>query len=163
VSSGHHYSIITSFPTIMASGSNPQQTRQRVRDNDRVDSSTSQRGTTSSTRLANIPKQAVEKVSKYLRQIIFPKGDDEILDVLQVVRTLVKGALEQDPKLKEHLASEEEFRENVTRKGERKFIDSLRAAANSDGQGSLSKAWEDLLQDGTFFSLGPSVLILFSG
>ena len=49
--------------------------------------------------------------------------------------------------MKEHLASMEEFHNNVTRRGEKKFINSLRAmAANSDTQGS--KAWDDLFEDG---------------
>jgi len=73
----------------------------------------------------------------------------------------VKGALAQDPKLKGRLASEEEFRDNVARKGEKTFIGSLRAmAADSDTQGS--KAWKDLFEDGTSFSLASSILIEFS-
>jgi hypothetical protein len=145
----------------MASGC-PQRKQQRVRYNDRVDPSTSQRGTPSSTRLANIPKQAVEEVFKSLRRNIFPNDNSEkILKALKVVQRIVEEALEHDPKLKKHLASKEEFHENVTRKGEIKFVDSLRAMAeNSDAQGS--KAWEDLFQDGTLFSLRSIILILFS-
>jgi hypothetical protein len=137
----------------MASGSNPQRARQRVQDDDRVDPSTPQRGTPSSTRLANVPKQAVEKASKSLRKNISPEDDDdEILNDLIVVWTRVQEALEQDPNLKKYLASKEKFRDNVTRKGEKKFIDSLRAmAANSDTQGS--KAWEDLFEDGRYIVL----------
>jgi hypothetical protein len=148
----------------MASGSNPQRTRQRdrVQGDDRVDPSTPQRGTPSKTRLANIPKQAVENACKYLRRnVLKDDDDDDILDALEVVHMVVNDALEQDPKLKDRLASEEEFRDNVTRKGEKNFIDSLRAmAANSDTQGS--KAWHELFEDGTSFSLDPSILIEFS-
>jgi hypothetical protein len=121
-----------------------------------VDPSTSQiRTPSSSTRLTNIPKEAVEKASKSLRRIISPTDDDnEILDSINVVRTIIKDALQKDPELKKRLASEEEFRANVTKKGEKTFIDSLRAmAANSNAQGS--KAWEDLFEDGTSFSLIP--------
>ena len=125
----------------------------------------SQTGTPYEIRLTNIPKQDVEKASKYLRRIKFPKeedDDDEILDdSLSLVWVLVKGALETDSELKEHLASEEEYFANVKRKGEKIFIDSLRAmAANSDTQGS--KAWEGLFNDGTSFSLSPSIPIVFS-
>jgi hypothetical protein len=144
-----------------------RRTRHRIRYDDSVDPSTSQRGTLSSTRLANVPKQAIEEASKSLRRNIFPKDDDddEILNSLSlyVIWTIVKHTLEQDPKLKEHLASEEEFRKNVTRKGVKRFIDSLRAMtanSNSDAQGS--KAWEDLFQDGTSFSLRSIILILLS-
>ena len=115
----------------------------------------------SSTRLANIPKRAVEKVAKSLRKNILPTDDDdEIRDSLKYVWVNVQDALENDPELKKCLAGKEEFYANVTKKGEKKFIDSLRTmAANSDTQGS--KAWEDLFEDGTSFALGPSILILF--
>ena len=148
----------------MATRSKPRLTQQRDRapGDDRVDPPTPQRGTPSQKRLANIPKQAVEKASKSLRKNISPKDDDdEILDALNHVWIGVKGALAQDPKLKGRLASEEEFRDNVARKGEKTFIGSLRAmAADSDTQGS--KAWEVLFEDGTSFSLAPSILIEFS-
>jgi hypothetical protein len=145
----------------MAPGSNPRRTRQhdRVQGDDRVEPSTPRTDTPSSTRLANIPKQAVEKAFKFLKRNISPEDDDD--DILDYVWTGVKGALKQDPKLKEYLASEKEFRDNVTRKGEKNFIDSLRAmATNSDTQGS--KAWADLFEDGTSFSFGRSILIEFS-
>jgi hypothetical protein len=141
----------------MSSGSNPRRTGQRDRaQGDVVQTSPSNK------RLANIPRQAVEKACKSLRRLIFKDDDDdEILGALEHVWIGVKGALEQDPKLKERLASEEEFRDNVTMKGEKSFIDSLRAmAANSDTQGS--KAWHKLFEDGTSFSLDPSILIEFS-
>ena len=147
----------------MSSESNPLRTRpQRAQDDDRVDSSTPQTSTPPKTRLANIPKQAVEKAAKSLRRIIYPKDDDdEIRNSLKHVWTNVHDTLEQDPELKMHLASRDVFRTNVTRKGEKNFIDSLRAmATNSDSQGS--KAWESLFTDGTSFSLCPSILIVFS-
>ena len=148
----------------MASGSNPQRKRQRTRvqRNDRVDPSTSQRDSPSQKRLANIPKQAVEEASKLFRKIISPDEDDgEILNVLKAVWIGVQETLEQDPKLKKYLASREEFRDSIRRKEEKKFIDSLRAmAANSNTQGA--KAWDDLFEDGTSFSLSPNILIEFS-
>jgi hypothetical protein len=146
----------------MASGSLPRRSQRRVRGDDLVNPSTPQTDTSSKLRVANIPKQAVEKESKSLRKIISPNDDDnEILQTLNAVWFLVHEALELDPGLKEDLASKDEFRANVTRKGEKNFIDSLRAmAANSDTQGS--KAWQDLFQNGTSFSLGPSILILLS-
>jgi hypothetical protein len=127
-----------------------------------VDPSTPQTDSPSKIRVANIPEKAVEKASKSLRKNVSPDDDDsEILDNLNVVWLKVHEALELDPGLKEDLASEEEYRANVTREGEKNFIDSLRAmAANSDTQGN--KAWKELFQNGTLFSLGPSILILFS-
>ena len=134
----------------MASGSNPRRTQQRIQHDD---SSTLQSYTpSSSTRLANIPKQAVEEVTDSLSGRIFPEDDDKrILKRLRHVWKDVQKVLEQDPKLKQYLASMEEFRDNVTKKGEKSFIGSLRAmATNSDTQGS--NAWKDLLEDGTSFA-----------
>jgi hypothetical protein len=134
--------------------------RQRVqKDDDLVDPSTSQG---SKKRLADIPKSAVSKASKSLGKNISPEVDDnEILGNLTLVRTIVLEALRLDPNLKKHLASREEFLDNVMKKGEKTFIDSLRAmAANSDTQGG--KAWEDLFEDGRFFCAGPSITILIT-
>src|SRR6267154_3671788 len=106
----------------MASGSNPRRTRQRTRvqGDDRVDPSTSQRDSPSQKRLADIPKQAVEKASKFLRRNISPDDDDdEILNALISVWANVQNALEQDPKVKECLASKDEFRDSVRKKGEK--------------------------------------------
>ena len=141
--------------------STPQK-RQRVQSNNRVDPSAPLGGSPSKKRLTNIPKQVVDSVCRTFRKLISPKDDDdEIRDVLHYVWTGVRDALEQDPNLKRHLASKKEFYDNVTRKGEKTFIESLRTmAANSDTQGN--KAWEDLFEDGTSFSLGPSILIEFS-
>ena len=110
----------------------------------------------------NIPKQAVEEVADSLQRNIFPRDDDKrILNALTYVWAGVQEALEQDPTLKECLASKEEFCDSVRRNGEKKFIDLLRAmAANSDTQGA--KAWDDLFEDGTSFSLSPNILIEFS-
>ena len=98
----------------------------------------------------NIQKQVVyEEACSHLKRNLSPQdnSDEWILEGLVYVWIAVKRALEQDPKMKEHLASMEEFRDNVTRRGEKKFINSLRAmAANSDTQGS--KAWDDLFEDG---------------
>lgn len=137
----------------MASGSDPRRTPQRVQDDDRVDRSTPQQDTPSNKRLANIPKEAFENAADSLKRNISFKDNNKILkSQLEIVWVIVKGALKKDPKLSERLANEKEFRDNVTRKGENPFIDSLRAmAANSDTQGS--KAWEELFEDGTSFIL----------
>jgi hypothetical protein len=139
----------------MATRTNPRRAtrqRDRVQGDDREDPSISQRGTPSKTRLANIPKQVVEKASKSLRRHVSKDDDDEeMMNSLIIVWNTVRDTLKWDPKQKEHLASNEEFRDNVLKKGEKFFIDSLRAmAAKSDTQGS--KAWEDLFEDGTSFS-----------
>ncbi len=143
----------------MASGSNPRRTRQgarQVQDAYRVDPSTPQGGTPSRTRLANIPQRAIDKAVRSLRRIIskFPEEEEEDDDddaMLGLVWFSVQGVLERDPNLKDHLANKDEFSDNVKKKGEQIFIDSLRAmAANSDEQGS--KAWEDLFEDGILFS-----------
>jgi hypothetical protein len=128
----------------------PRQTRQHAQHDD---SSTFQRGTPSNTRLANIPKQAVEKAFKSLKRNISPEDDDgEIQDGLNVVWVEVHRVLEQDPKMKNKLASNDEFRDNLRRKGEKPFFGSLRAMAkNCDTQGN--KAWEDLFEDGGYIAL----------
>ncbi len=89
----------------MASESNPRQTLKRDRvqgdSEDRVDPSTSRRGTPSSTRLANKPKEVIEKASKCLRKVIFPTdGDVEIVESLPSVWAHVQDAIEKDPELK---------------------------------------------------------------
>jgi len=122
----------------MASGSNP---------------STSQKGTPSSTRLANIPEGVVGEAIDSLTRNISPKDDDNrIKKTLNHVWLSVQDALEHDPKLKKLLASKEEFNDNVSMKGEKIFIDLLRAmATESEKQGS--KAWEHLFEDGRYIVL----------
>ena len=145
----------------MASGSNPRRTRQRVQDDGRVDPSTPQSSTPPNTLLANIPRQAVKEATDSLGSgRIFPGDDDKrILNTLEYVWRDVQKVLGQDSKLKKYLANMEEFRDNVTKLGERKFIDALRAmATNSDTQGS--DAWKDLLEDGTSFSFSASIVLI---
>ena len=103
------------------------------------------------------------KASESLRINVSPtEDDDDILQNLYIVRAIVNGALKKDPELKALLASEEQYRGNVTKKEEKMLIDPLRTmAVISQTQGS--KAWEGLLTDGTSSSLlGPSILIVFS-
>jgi hypothetical protein len=139
----------------MTSGAISQRTQQRLPGDDRVNSSTPQTGTPSKILLANIPKQAIDEAIDSIKKHISRNEEDE--RILKHVWFNVQDALEQVPGLKEPLASKDEFRANVTRKGEKNFIDSLRImAANSDKQGS--EAWEDLFQDGTLFCLCPSIL-----
>ena len=152
----------------MVSESNPQQTRKRDRvqgegdSDDRVDPPTSQSRSPPSTRLANIPKEEVENASHCISRFLSPTLDDEtMVDFLPGVWIKTNDVLAMDPDLKIRLASREEFHANVARKGQKTFFDSLRAmAGNYDTQGS--KAWENLFEDGTSSSLGPSVLISFS-
>ena len=142
---------------------NPQPTQQHVHDDDRVDQSTPQTGSSPRIRLENIPEEAVEGAVDDLILTIHPSHNDKTIKrKLKTVWAIVNGALEEDPELKDHLASEEEYRGNVTKKGEKMFIDSLRTmATNSVTQGI--KAWKGLLTDGTSSSLlGPSILIVFS-
>ena len=115
-----------------------------------IDPSTSQRDTLSITRLANIPKQAVNKASRSLRKQILPNEDDEeIWDSIGLIRTAIHEALEQDAGLKERLADKDEFLNNVKSKGKKKFIDSLRAMAKKETQ---DDAWYELFEDGTLFA-----------
>jgi len=142
----------------MASGSNPRLKRKRVEDGDRVVPSTL--GTPSSTRLANIPEQAVKEAAESLRKLISPKdSDDTVLKTLKHVWLAVHDVLEQDPNLKGQLASKEEFRENVTKKGTKKFANTLRTmAANSDTQGS--DAWKKLFDNGQSFVFFTLIVLL---
>ena len=115
-----------------------------------IDPSTSQRDILSKTRLANIPKGAVDKASISLRRHIFPHdGDEEIWDSIEHVWMAIHKALKQDAGLKGCLADEDEFRNNVKSKGKKKFIDSLRAMANKETQ---DDAWYELFEDGTLFA-----------
>lgn len=142
----------------MAPEPNHRGKRQRVQKNqdDLVNPPTHQGGCPSKKRLADIPKSAIEKAYQKFRRNVFPEDDDnEILDNLSLVWNSVSYALEFDPNLKKHLASVDEFRDNVVKKGEKTFIDSLRAmAANSDTQGG--KAWEDLFEDEVFLKEIPA-------
>ena len=52
---------------------------------------------------------------------------------------------EENPELEGHLADKSESFDNVTRKGEQKFIDSLNAMA-------ISGDWAGSFEDGTFIS-----------
>ena len=145
----------------MASGwSNTQLKRKRVEDNDSVVPSTPKKFTPSSTRLANIPKRVVKQATISLRYYISPgDSDDMVLYALKHVWVDVHDTLERDPSLKGHLASMEEFHENVMKKGEIFFANTLRTmAANSDMQGS--DAWKDLFEDGQSFVFFTLVVLL---
>ncbi len=108
-----------------------------------------QGGVPSRTRLANIPQRAIDKAAKFLKKmILFDEDEDEIRGNLRHVRTAVQEALEHNPKLKDHLANKDEFLDNVEKKGEQKFVESLRAMASSKNK----DAWEDLFEDGTSLS-----------
>ena len=115
-----------------------------------IDPSTSQRGTLSKTRPANIPKGAVDKASSLLRKIMLPKDDDkQIWNFIVHVWMAIHEAFKQDAGLKGCLAGRDEFLNNVEKKGKKKFIDSLRAMAKKETQ---DNAWYELFEDDTLFA-----------
>ncbi len=130
---------------------NTRRTRQQrdpVQDGDPVHSSTPKTGTPSRIRLANIPQQNIDKACRSLRRQILQDDDDEaIKESFNLVWTTVFKALKQDEGLKGRLADENEFFDNVRRNGEKTFIDSLRAMAET----GEAQAWYDLFEDSTFF------------
>ena len=102
-----------------------------------------------------IPDQAIENACKRLGRNVDPDDDeDEVRESLNVVWTIVNDALSHDMALS--LTDLGEFRENVKRKGEQRFIYLLRDMARK-------KSWGDLLENGTFFfnSLNWRALIMF--
>jgi hypothetical protein len=110
--------------------------------------STAQTGTTLQTRLANIPAQFIQKACQSLARNILPEeDDDQIKKSLYIVWAIVQCVLEQDLDLKDHLADEGEFLDNIKKSlgGEQDFIKSLRGMAKDN-------SWECLLEDGTLFS-----------
>jgi hypothetical protein len=129
-----------------------RQKRDPVQGNDPVHSSTPQTGTSSKKRMPNIPQQAVDEAYRFLSQrlSVFKNDDDEaIKQQFGLVWWTVNKVLKQDEGLKGRLADENEFRDNVRRNGDKKFIDSLRAAANT----VEAQVWYDLFEDSTFFSI----------
>jgi hypothetical protein len=130
-----------------SSSTDPRQTPQRG-DDDRVDPSTPPRRTSPQTRLANIPDEDIKWAFKSLGRFVTPRDDDDDGRsnslTLKRVWLVVNDTLEQDPTLKGLLVDRNEFLTNVKRKGERKFIDSLKALAESG-------TWADLFEDGTLF------------
>ena len=126
-----------------SSSANPQQTPSLFED--RVDPSTTP-NSPSQTQPPNIPAQVLQEAYENLERIILPRDDDSrIRRNLVHVWIVVNGALEHDQKLKECLADKNQFFANVTRKGEQKFIDSLRSMA-------ISGTWAALFADGTLLS-----------
>ena len=154
----------TSLPSIiMATGSSSQRIQRKRKQIQDDDPTLPERGTTSHT---NIPKRRAIDGETYRRLKINLNAEtdsDETIkkEGLTYVWTAVKRALEQDLNFREHLTSEEQFRDNVMRKGEKQFIDSLRSMSlNSKTQGV--EAWDALFEDGTSFqvSFGPRNLIV---
>jgi hypothetical protein len=75
-------------------------------------------------------EQAFKKECNRLQRSVFPEDDDdEIKGALKLVWAIVSTALEDKNDLEGHLATFEQFLDNVERKGEREFIDSLRDMA----------------------------------
>jgi hypothetical protein len=99
------------------------------------------------TRLANIPEEAIKGAFKGLGKNISPEdNDEEIRGSLQYVWLAVQGALEQDLRLKKHLADKEEFFANIKRNGEKQFIELLRdMAKNSSWGGVIRRRYAVLL------------------
>jgi hypothetical protein len=143
---------------------NTRRTRQKrypVQGNDSVHSSTSQTGTPSKKRLANIPQRVIDEAYKYLSLKRFQNDNDEAIKrQFGLVWWTVNNVLKQDEGPKGRLANENEFLDNVRRNGEKTFIDSLRAVAKT----VEAQAWYDLFGDSTLFSISltSGVLIVFS-
>jgi len=131
---------------------NTRRTRQQrdpVQGDDPAHSSTPKTGTPSRIRLANIPQKDIDNACRSLRRQILQDDDDEVIkQSFKHVWKDVYDVLKQDEGLKERLADENEFFDNVRRNGEKKFIDSLRAMAKT----GEAQAWYDLFEDSTFFS-----------
>jgi hypothetical protein len=127
------------------SSSTDSETRQRGRVKDRLDPSTSQGGTPSQP-LANTPEPVIDDD---FGDWTFPKvgsSDAKIQKFLFLVFVDVKLALKKDKDLKSQLAGDVEFFDNVNRRGEWNFINSLKSMTES-------RAWTSLLKDGTLFIL----------
>ena len=128
------------------SSSTDSETRQRGRVKDRLDPSTSHRGTSSQSRLVNIPEPVVHDD---FGDWAFPKlgsSDSKIRKFLYCVLADVNLVLEKDKDLRPQLANAEEFLANVTSKGEWDFINSLKSMAESG-------VWTSLFQNGTLLFL----------
>jgi hypothetical protein len=127
--------------------SSDSETRQRGRVKDRLDPSTSHRGTSSQSRLANIPELDID--DDFGDDWTFPEvgsSDKKIRKFLYRVFGDVLLVLEKDKDLRPQLADHVEFFGNVKRRGEWVFINSLKSMAES-------RAWTSLLKDGTLFIL----------
>jgi hypothetical protein len=111
---------------------------------DDTKSSTHTRTTLLSTQPnVSIPDGAFRLLCKNLERNIQPGDiDDSIQDSLDNVWFFVNKALKEDPILKTRLADKDKFQENVKRKGEERFIESLKDMAKK-------KNWQDLLENGT--------------
>ena len=129
----------------MSSSAEPPQTPwapQRGDLQDHVDLSTSQ-STLSQTLPANIPAQAFHDACDILMANVRPEHDDN--RIRRFVWIAVHTALEDHPDLKGRLADKARFHDNVKRKGEQEFFDSVRAMAKSG-------TWTALFEDSTLFS-----------
>ena len=121
--------------------------RQRGRVKDRLDPSTSHRGTSSQSRLANISELVID--DDFGDDWTFPEvgsSDKKKRKFLYRVFGDVLLVLEKDKDLRPQLADHVEFFGNVKRRGEWVFINSLKSMAES-------RAWMSLLKDGTLFIL----------
>jgi hypothetical protein len=89
-----------------------------------------------------LPEEAIRMACQKLERIILPDDeDDDIRERLDSVWISVHRALSQRPDLKGAIADEEEFKANVNRRGEERFIALLRHMARK-------KSWRDLLDNG---------------
>ena len=133
------------------SSSSDSQTPQRVRADDLLDPSTSQRVTPPQSRPAKISERVVDDDFGDWK---FPKaGSDssKIERLLLHVWIDVKHVIQNDTDLRGHLANYEEFYSNVKRKGEWEFINSLKVMAES-------RLWAPLFDDGTLLFLRSQAL-----
>ena len=133
------------------SSSSDSQTPQRVRADDLLDPSTSQRVTPPQSRPAKISERVIDDDFGDWK---FPEdgcGDRKIEKFLGYVYSDVRRVLVNDTKLIRHLANYEEFYSNVKRKGEWEFINSLKVMAES-------RIWAPLFDDGTLLFLRSEAL-----
>ena len=88
------------------------------------------------------------------RSIHASDTDKDIRRSMTTVWNTVHHALREDPHMKPRCATEEEFMQNVARKGEAQVINSFRDAAEK-------QSWRDLIEDGTSSFLLTFVVIMF--
>jgi hypothetical protein len=103
------------------------------------------RRTSSHTFSTSLSEEEIARTSRLLTHIV-PQGDKSIADadILDLVWTSVSKTLKKDPERGKYLASEDQFKENIKRKGEGAFVSSLKDMATSG-------SWRDLPHDGVYF------------
>ena len=110
---------------------------------------------TSSESKVSISDDAFKDVCFNLaRNIHASDSDEDIQRSMTNVWNTVHDAFREDPHMKPHCATKEEFLQNVARKGEAQVINNFRDAAEK-------QSWRDLIEDGTSSFLLTFVVIMF--